>query len=404
MGRVTLEFSDLIALLLPVAAASGWFAARRIGHAAAPENSTPLTLAYRRGLNYLLEDKTDKALEAVSQILAHDSESLEIQLTLGNLFRRRGEVERAIEIHSRLRMESNLSEEQRARADLELGLDYMRAGLFDRAETLFLNLKGSSAYEREAHQHLLILYQQQKDWHRALECVLAMRSHQKPRHGETAAHFLCELAEEAMHLHRLKDARDLLAKALDDDPRSVRATIAKGRLEYANEEYRQALDTLRGLENQNPAFLAVVLPMIGQCAQRLGLEEQLVDYLDALYLEHQVMAAAIDRADRLAMKGGGDEAVDYLLPILTQTPDPLALNHAMGFLANDPLKGHSRLRQLQSLMDGAMACRQKFCCDRCGFGSADLYWRCPSCRHWGAMRPTGPFSSLIFLEAQDKSG
>lgn len=388
--------------MLPIAAASGWYVARRQESLRKDNPQNPLTTAYRRGIRYLLEEKTDKALETVGKILAQDSDAREIQLTLGNLYRRRGEVERAIEMHSGLRKQPGLSEEQMARADLELGIDFMKAGLFDRAESLFLGLKGSSAFDREAQQHLLLLYQQQKDWHKALDCVLTLRRFQKPRHGETAAHFLCELADEAMQLHRLKDARDLLGEALLDDPRSVRATILKGRLEYANGEYRQAFDTLKSIELQNPAFMAVVITMIGQCAGRLGIEDQFESYLDDLYQRYRIISAAIERADRLYLQRGGLEAADYLLPILVETPDPLALNHAIGFLARDSMSGTQRLRQLQSLLEGAMSGSQKFCCERCGFGSVDLYWRCPSCRHWGAIRPTGPFSSLIFVEAQDK--
>ena len=357
--------------------------------------------AYRRGLNYLLDEKTDQAIETVGEILAQDTESREIQMALGNHFRRRGDVERAIDIHSRLRKATDVLDSDRARADFELALDFMSAGLFDRAESLFIALKETPSHGKPSLQQLLLLYQQQKDWHRSIDCILELRQTMKPKHGETAAHFLCELAEEAMSLHRLKDARDLLNRALEDDPKSVRATLAKGRLEFSKGEYRQSLDSFRSIESQNPLFLSVVLPMIGLCAERLGQERELIEYLDYLYHTYRIVAAAIERADRLSRLEGGQAAIDYLLPILEETPEPQAVTHAIGFLVQDSFLGPSRLKRLFDLLKEGVAGGQKFCCERCGFGSAELYWRCPSCRYWGAIRPTGPFSSLIFIEAEE---
>lgn len=403
--RFTLEFSDLIALLLPVAAASGWFAARKRDRKFQTDpGRLPLAQAYRRGLNYLLDDKTDKAIETVGQILAQDTDSHEIQIALGNLFRRRGDVERAIELHSRLRKELTESGLDHSRADFELALDFMSAGLYDRAESLFLSLEKSPTQSRAALLQLLLLYQQQKDWHRAIQCLRELRKTMKPKHGETVAHFLCELAEEAMNLHRLKDARDYLTSALEDDPQSVRATLLRGRLEYSKGEYRQALLTFRSIESQSPLFLSVVLPMIGLCAERLDQEKELMDYLDYLYKTYHIVAAAIERADRLAKRQGSTAALDYLMPILNETPDPQAITHAVGLLSNDSFLGaSSKLAKLHDLLKEGLEGRQKFCCERCGFGTIELYWRCPSCRHWGAIRPTGPFSSLVFFEIEESS-
>jgi lipopolysaccharide biosynthesis regulator YciM len=402
LWRPPLEFTDLIALLLPVAAASGWIAARRreskLKDAA---GRSPLTQAYRRGINYLLDDKPEKAIETVDQILAQDSESQEMRIALGNHFRRRGDVERAIEIHSRLHQESAMSDGDRARADFELALDFMSAGLYDRAETLFLALESTPSHGKSALQQLLLLYQQQRDWHHAIECIVTLRRTMKPKHGETAAHFLCELADESMSLHRLKDARDYLSQALDDDPKSVRATLLKGKLEYSNGEYRQALDSFRSIESQNPIFLSVVLPLIGHCADRLGQERELMDYLDYLYETYHIVAAAIERASRLSKHQGYPAAVDYLMPILDESPDPQAVAHAIGLLAGDGLSHSGRLQRLAALLKDGLEGRQKFCCERCGFGTVELHWRCPSCRYWGAVRPTGPFSSLVFIDVDD---
>ena len=394
-----MQVQALIALLLPLAAASGWYTARRHYQRKFLEDHVhPLTQAYRRGLNYLLDDKTDKAIAAVGQILEQDDESLEVQIAFGNLFRRRGEVERAIEIHTRLRATVGLTESQRARADFELALDYLRAGLYDRSESLFLSLVDTKTHGKPALQQLLLIYQQQKEWQKAIDCIIPLRRVMKPKHGETAAHFYCELAEEAMNFHRLKDARDYLAQALKDDAHSVRATIAKGRLELGNGEYRQAFESFQSLEGQNPIYLSVVLPHIRLCSERLGLERDLMDYLDSLYQSYGLVSAAVECAIRLRQRDGIAAAIDYLIPILEKTPDSLAISHALSMLSEDHHHGSQKMRRLSALLKDMMEGGQQFCCEHCGFGSSQIYWRCPSCQYWGSVRPTGPFSALDVQE------
>lgn len=393
-----MTFEALIALLLPLAAASGWFSAKRHFSQKHQDQMAPLTRAYRQGLNYLLDEKTDKAIAAVDQVLQHDKETFETQIVLGNLFRRRGEVERAIDIHTRLQNADGLNAPERARAAFELGLDFMRAGLFDRAESLFLSLKDTASHGIAAMQQLLQIYQQQRDWTKAIDIILPLRKVVKPRHGETAAHFFCELAEASMAHHRAKDARDFLAEALKDDPGCVRATITRGRLEIANGEYRQALETFRVLEGQDPLYLPVVLPLIQQCSDKLGLERELIDYLDRLYQDYGMVSAAVERAERLKDRQGSQSAVEYLLPILEKTPDALAISRALKLVADGTGSVSSKIRKLCQLLIDNAGDRPLFVCEHCGFGTSELFWHCPSCKHWGSIRPTGPFSTLTLLE------
>lgn len=390
-----MSVQELTALLLPVAAASGWYAARRhYLHQYRTNFSHPLTQAYRRGLNYLLDEKTDKAIAALAEILEQDAERMETHITLGNLFRRRGEVEKAIEIHAKLLQEPGLTPIQRARASHELGIDYMRSGLLDRAESIFTELARSGSHGKVALQRLLQIYQQQRDWPRAIACVTDLRRQSKPRFGETVAHFLCELAEEAMAEHRLKDARDYLSRALEDDPGSVRASIAKGRLELGNGEHLKALQTLKDIERQDPAYLSVVLPLISLCADRLGQGRELLDYYGQLYADYGIVSAAVARAERLQHVEGIMAAVDYLLPILEAHPEPLAVARALALLAADSQHGSGKLRRLSALLNDIMADTQQFQCEQCGFDASELYWRCPSCQYWGSIRPVGPFAAL----------
>ncbi len=389
--------SEWIALLLPVAAASGWLAAkkhdgRKSGGAQSAAHG--LTQAYRRSLNYLLDDKTDKAIATVAVILEQDEEPLETQIVLGNLFRRRGEVEKAIELHEKLVKSTDLGPAHQCKARYELGVDYLRAGLLDRAEGIFLALAETRTHRKASLQLLLQLYQQQRDWQKAISCIRELRPIAKPLHGETAAHFYCELAEEAMTRHRLKDARDFLAKALQDDAGSVRASIVKGRLELGNGEYLQALQSFKAVELQNPAYMAVVLPLISLCWVRLGNERELIEYLDHLFEDFGIVSAAVERAERLKSTFGSGYAVDYLVPILESQPEPLALARALTLIVEDDPAAHDGLRRICALLKALMEGREQFQCDQCGFGASDLYWRCPSCQHWDSVKPTGSFSAL----------
>ena len=391
---------NLIALMLPVAAMSGWYAAKKhFTRKHIHGNGHSLTQAYRRGLNYLLNENTDEAISAVIRILEEDSEPLSTRIALGNLFRRRGEVDKAIEVHKKLINESSLSDADRQIASYELGLDYTRAGLLDRAEEIFESLSRTSTHVSIARQQLLYIYQQQKDWHKAIECVSRLRLAAKPKHGETVAHFLCELAEEAMRDHRLKDARDYLGKALADEPNSIRANITKGKLELGNGEYHQALQTFKVIEQQNAVYLPVVLPLMITCWERQGAVRELINNLDQLYRNFGIISAAIECAERLKNLYGCNHAIEYLIPILETNPDPMAISRSLVILTEDASLDSMNLRILCNLLRMVMEVKQQFLCAQCGFATSALHWRCPSCQNWGSITPVGAFSVLM---AQDE--
>jgi lipopolysaccharide biosynthesis regulator YciM len=160
---------ELLLLLLPVAAASGWIAARRSQRQERGKCVNDTSPVYFRGLNHLLNEEPDKAIDAFVEMLEVDSDTVETHLALGNLFRRRGEVERAIRIHQNLIARPALTREQRAQALLELGQDYMRAGLLDRAENLFRELKDTRLHVRQALKNLLVIYEKERDWQACLD-------------------------------------------------------------------------------------------------------------------------------------------------------------------------------------------------------------------------------------------
>ena len=187
---------ELLWLLLPVAAASGWWVARR-EYVYKRNGAITRNTEYFKGLNYLIDDKPDQAIAVFTRMADVDRETAETHLTLGNLFRRRGEVDRAIHIHSSLIARSNLTTDQRCQALFELGEDYLRAGLFDRAEELFRELLNQSDYTEVALSRLVHIFQQEKDWRQAMAHSDRLERISGESKRRQTAHFCCELAEEA---------------------------------------------------------------------------------------------------------------------------------------------------------------------------------------------------------------
>ncbi|QSA95545.1 lipopolysaccharide assembly protein LapB [Methylococcus sp. EFPC2] len=377
-------------ILLPVAAASGWYAAQRhYSRKYLVEHTHNLRQAYCRGLNYLLRERTDKAIEAFADLLVNDCETHETHIALGNLYRRRGELERAIEIHEALISRDGLSPEQRASAQFELGLDYARAGLLDRAEAILSNLTDHPAYGKLALQQLLQVYEHEKDWRKAMECTRKLAAIGKVPRGAAVAQFLCELAEEELAASRHEEARSLLEAALDDDPRCVRATLLLARLHMRDGGFEEALSVLKRVESQNPAYVPEILEPVRICHARLDRPVgELLGYLGYLYETYGYESAALELARQLRGERGVQRASEHLLRVVDAHPSLKALNTLSGLLLEDAGESQREaLIRLDRALDRMAVGQAKYHCTHCGFSGTDLHWCCPSCRHWESTRP-----------------
>lgn len=266
----------LLWLLLPIAAASGWWAALYSQKQAAARSQARLNSAYGRGLNHLLNEEPDKATEVLVQMVAVDPDTVELHLALGSLFRRRGEVDRAIRVHQNIVSRSRLSDQLRFQATLELGRDFLRAGLLDRAEDLLLGLVDKAGFQNDARQHLLELYQQQKEWGKAIEVAECLVVTDSESWKQRVAHFNCELAQRALDEGCLDVAHQWLDKAVRQDYGSIRALIMRGRVFQANKEYAAASEVYQQLESAAPEFIAEVYDDLIFCGGqdgRLGMDE-----------------------------------------------------------------------------------------------------------------------------------
>lgn len=381
---------DWLFLLLPVAAASGWFAAK--SHFTQKDPGDPgheFRQAYCRGLNYLLSEKTDKAIDTFASLLESDRETIETHIALGNLFRRRGDLERAIEIHENLIQKGTLDTEQQALAEYELGLDYLRSGLFDRAEIIFGNLIDHPGRGRAALQQLLAIFQHEKEWQKAIECTRKLARLGKLPQGESVAQFLCELAEEALAAHRNDEAFHWLEQARAEDAGCVRANLLLARMRMRDGLYEEALVALKQVEAQDPAYIQETLEPLQICYERLNKSPaELMGYLGYVYETYGLESAALALARQLRTERGNGRAIEHLQRVLEAHPSLKTLNAMTGLLLEEK-NGAQReaLIRLDRAIDRLCAGVVRYRCSHCGFSGNELHWRCPSCRHWVTMRP-----------------
>lgn len=378
---------DLLWLLLPAAAASGWFAARLEQRREARKN-LDLPAAYFKGLNFLLNEQPDKAIEIFIKVLEVNSETVETHLALGNLFRRRGEVERAIRIHQNLIARPTLDREQRSLALLELGQDYLKAGLLDRAENLFLELAEIRAHSEQALRLLLHIYQQEKEWDKAIEVARKLARVSGKRMDDVIAHYHCELAEQAHARRNVNAAREHLKEALRSDPHCVRASILLGDLEAEEGRLRQAIAAWRRIEEQDAHYLGEVAGRIADAYRRLGDEQGLYDYFHTALHQHGGVSLALTFAAVIRDRDGVAAAEKFVIEWLRRRPNVHGL-HALIELNLAEAKGPARddLLLLRGIIERLRAEHLGYACQRCGFKGKTLHWLCPSCQSWNTVKP-----------------
>jgi lipopolysaccharide biosynthesis regulator YciM len=379
---------ELLWLLLPVAAASGWIAARR--SASRPRDCRPgeRSPAYFRGLNYLLNEQPDKAIDAFVQMLEVDSETFETHLALGSLFRRRGEVERAIRIHQNLIARQTLSREERAQALLELGQDYMRAGLFDRAENLFVELRETKLFPEQALQNLRVIYQQEKDWERCLEVAEALEAVTREPLALERAHYYCELAEQARAAADPARAEALLRKAQGASPELVRVTWLQAELAMERGDHPAAVGLFQRVADQDPELFGEVLAPLAECHRRLGQRAQLVAFLEDRLAKRPDAAVLLMLADLVQEEDGEAGALRYVAEHLGPRPSLAGLLRMIRLAETSPQAAPPDLLPiLRTVAERLVEGRHAYQCSKCGFAAKTLHWQCPGCRSWSSIKP-----------------
>jgi len=375
---------ELLWLLLPVAAASGWWVARR-EYYGRRNRATARNTEYFKGLNYLIEDKPDQAIEVFTRMAGVDRNTAEIHLTLGNLFRRRGEVDRAIHIHGSLIARSTLTVDQRRRAMLELGEDYLRAGLFDRAEELFRELLEQPDHTEIALSRLIHIFQQEKDWRQAITyCDRLEQIGGESKKRETA-HFCCELAEESS---QDDDARTWLLNALARDPGCARANLLLGRLAMRAGDHQAAIVAFQAVERQDRGYFPELIEPLGQCYDALDRLDEWGAYLREVQQRDHGGRITDALADWLLRHEGEEAALRFLERELREYPTLLGLRRLVEIqLERGQGAGYANLRALHCVSTQMLNSAARYRCVNCGFVAKALHWCCPSCQQWNTIKP-----------------
>lgn len=376
-------------LLLPVAAASGWLTARwsatKQKRKRQPKNQSQ---SYYRGLNYLLHDRPDKAIEVFIEMVHVDSETAETHLALGSLFRRRGEVDRAIRIHQNIIARPTLTAIQRDNAFFELGTDYARAGLLDRAEEVMLNLLKSATHSVLARENLLQIYQQQKEWERAVDVIyyLIKETPENQNYRKLASQFCCELANKDLEEKRYKAAEAWLKKATGFLPDSVRANLIGAQLAENQGKSRDALEKLQRVLSTDPDYIPEVLPLIKACYRHLDDLTGYRAYLEEVLRYQLHLECQLEYAQLLNELGEADAALTMLAEWLEQNASRRGLFLLVKIINQKqreqavPVSPFMDFieKNLESLVEKKLFYR----CENCGFEARNILWRCPSCQQW----------------------
>jgi lipopolysaccharide biosynthesis regulator YciM len=374
--------------LVPAAFALGWWASRQVGARRSGAEVSELSSDYFRGLNYLLNEEQDKAIEVFLKLAEYNRDTVETHLALGNLFRRRGEVDRAIRLHQHLVSRPGLSDAMKTVALLELGEDYMRAGLLDRAEALFCDLVAMDAHAPSALRHLISIYQHERDWHKAIEHARRLEVMTGEDEAPMIAQFYCELADRSRQHGARAEARDYLRQAFECQPGCVRAFMLTGRLLSEDGQHAEAVAAYEAAIDADSAFTPEILPPLLNSYARSQQMERAESFLHDMLGRYHGVSPVLALTHLYRQRDGERAAIDFLTGQLRQRPSVRGLM-ALIDATMDKIDGEARenfliLRDLtRKLLEGQAMYR----CSRCGFGAKAHHWQCPSCKNWSTIRP-----------------
>lgn len=374
-------------LLLPIAALSGWVIGRRGGERHSDTQVSRLSTTYFRGLNYLLNEQPDKAIELFLHIAELDKDTFETQVALGHLFRRRGEVDRAIRLHQALVQRTDLSDPQRVQALLALGEDYMRSGLLDRAETVFSDLAKIDQRAPQALRHLIGIYQAERDWDKAIENATRYEAVTGEPMGKLVGQFECELADRQRAAGDVDGARAAVVRAYAADSTSVRAGLIEGRIELEAGNDAAAIRALERASRHDPDYLPEILPLLLAAYERSGESTGARAFLSEMSEHYRGVAPVLALTRLVEAEEGVPRARAYLAQQLKDRPSvrgEAALIDLTLAEAADPV---ATLEDLKHITDQLLVRNPSYRCSRCGFGARSHHWQCPSCKEWGTVKP-----------------
>ncbi|OGT36229.1 MAG: hypothetical protein A3F11_06710 [Gammaproteobacteria bacterium RIFCSPHIGHO2_12_FULL_37_14] len=347
---------------------------------------------YLTGLNFLLNEETDKAVDIFIKMLEVDSDTVETHLAVGKLFRKRGEVDRAIRIHQNLIARPQLEKIYREQSLFELGQDYLSAGMLDRAERVFLELISAKSHSARALQMLIDIYQQEKDWENAIKVATQYETVTRQNMQGVIAHYYCELADIAYLKADFDLAREHLGHAFAADQSCVRASLLQAKVCMGEQDYKSALRYLKKVKDQNPDYLSEAIDLLAICYEKMQQEDELLAYLKVLIEEHPKIPVVLILAERIREWKGDKVAANFVADYVRRYPSLRGLHLFINlYIADVEGRAKEDLYILQNLMKKILANKPEYQCYSCGFSGKSLHWQCPGCKQWNTILPIHGF-------------
>jgi len=375
--------------LLPIPAVFfglGWMAARiDIKHLL--RESRALPLSYFRGLNFLLNEQPDKAIESFIEVVKVDPQTIDLHFALGSLFRRQGEIDRAIRMHQNLLDRPDLPADKRTMANYELAQDFHRAGLLDRAEELFTKLDGTP-FEHSSIAHLISIYETEKDWNKAIAATQRMEALAKQPYFKEIAQYHCELAQAALLESDYATAQRELDAAFAAYRGCARATMVAGDAQLQQGDVAGALTLWQKIETQNPAFLALAADRMADAWRKQGAVAQGIRVLRSYQAQYPSLDLLNALFTLVLEHAGPDAAAGLIKDELVRNPTLLGLDRLLeAQLLAAPADRRHDLELVKGLVAQHIKRLGMYKCDHCGFRAKQYYWRCPGCLKWETYSP-----------------
>lgn len=375
-------------LLLAAAVAIGWLLGRWRGDRKRGASRISDESELRERLQFLFTNYSDEAIESFVQGLPVNRDTVSMHFSIGAHFRNKGEVDRAILIHQNLLARPELPVRYSSQVTYELAMDYLAAGLLDRAESLFHQLMGSKDYALQSARQLIELYQQEREWEKARQVAGTLtKGDSDQRLSKQLAYLSCEIASEALKQEDFWQARQLLKEALEQDRTCVRATLLLAELHRRQYRPREARATLLKVFEQNPAFGPEAVDRLIRMAREEGSEARLARRLHKLYDAWPSTSLLLAYIDCLERSEGRAPAIAFLRQELEIRPSLRALLRLIELAGYEKGMTSDEGRLVSRMGETLLKNRPIYRCVQCGFSGRQLHWLCPSCKTWESVQP-----------------
>jgi len=386
-----MEFEFWWLLALPLFFSLGWLAAR-IDLKQLLAESTALPAAYFKGLNFLITNQQDKAIEAFSEAVQANTDSLELHFALGSLFRKRGEVDRAIHLHLNLLEKKELEPQQKLAVTAELAQDYLKAGLLDRAEELFESLN-DNRYRQPALRALLEIYVREREWERAIKAATELERLSGIPFRIEVSHYYCEMAVRSKLANDTHTARFELEQALNANKNSIRANVLLGDLEVETEDHKAAISTWKRIEFQKPEYLGLIAPKLINSYRALNQISEGLSLLQSYLQTYKLSSLLNVLFEATLAEEGAESAAKLARNELIRKPSLNTLDQLLQARAivesNHPqnlkISNAQDTQLMQQAVRHAIGNRTAYYCEQCGFKAKYHHWQCPACNAWESL-------------------